>query len=74
MRLIFSPFLQGCKIEWFHYECVGLTEDSVLPDKWYCPECTDQMQKSAEAEQSTGEIEEKEKEKAEKSNNKPMVN
>lgn len=28
---------QDCAIEWFHFECVGIT---VAPqDKWYCPQC-----------------------------------
>jgi len=26
-----------CKIEWFHFECVGLT--SPPKGKWYCPDC-----------------------------------
>jgi len=26
-----------CKIEWFHFECVGLTAPP--KGKWYCPEC-----------------------------------
>jgi inhibitor of growth protein 4 len=26
-----------CKVEWFHFECVGLT--SPPKGKWYCPEC-----------------------------------
>ncbi|EGG15316.1 PHD zinc finger-containing protein [Cavenderia fasciculata] len=28
----------GCKIEWFHFECVGLTQPP--KGKWYCPDCT----------------------------------
>eukprot|EP00941_MAST-03F_sp_MAST-3F-sp1_P002774 g2774.t1 len=27
-----------CEIEWFHYDCVGLTEPP--KGKWYCPKCT----------------------------------
>eukprot|EP01132_Coremiostelium_polycephalum_P000506 gene506-637_t len=27
-----------CKIEWFHFECVGLT--STPKGKWYCPDCS----------------------------------
>jgi len=27
-----------CKVEWFHFECVGLTNPP--KGKWYCPECT----------------------------------
>ncbi|KAE8703035.1 PHD finger protein ING1 [Hibiscus syriacus] len=26
----------ACKIEWFHFGCVGLKEQ---PGKWYCPDC-----------------------------------
>ena len=26
-----------CSIEWFHFECLGLTE--VPKGKWYCPDC-----------------------------------
>jgi len=28
---------EACPIEWFHYECVGLTEEPT--GKWYCPMC-----------------------------------
>eukprot|EP01113_Clastostelium_recurvatum_P000959 TRINITY_DN10410_c0_g1_i6.p1 TRINITY_DN10410_c0_g1~~TRINITY_DN10410_c0_g1_i6.p1 ORF type:complete len:258 (-),score=44.00 TRINITY_DN10410_c0_g1_i6:5-778(-) len=27
-----------CKVEWFHFECVGLTNPP--KGKWYCPECS----------------------------------
>lgn len=27
-----------CKIEWFHFECVGLTGPP--KGKWICPDCT----------------------------------
>lgn len=28
---------EDCRIEWFHFECVGIT---VVPqDTWFCPEC-----------------------------------
>lgn len=33
-----------CPIEWFHYECVGLT--SVPKGKWYCPDCRPFMKAS----------------------------
>jgi hypothetical protein len=33
---------QECPIEWFHFACVGLTEQP--KGKWYCPECTTQFQ------------------------------
>ena len=26
-----------CLIEWFHYNCVGITEQP--KGKWYCPNC-----------------------------------
>jgi len=26
-----------CKIEWFHFECVGLTEQP--KGQWFCPDC-----------------------------------
>ena len=29
---------EGCSIEWFHYECVGITE--APKGKWYCNECS----------------------------------
>jgi len=29
---------EGCAIEWFHYECVGITE--APKGKWYCNECS----------------------------------
>ncbi|KAF8864193.1 hypothetical protein BDZ45DRAFT_614424 [Acephala macrosclerotiorum] len=28
-----------CEKEWFHLECVGLTEIPARTTKWYCPEC-----------------------------------
>ena len=30
---------QNCKAEWFHLECVGLTDIPPRTTKWYCPEC-----------------------------------
>ena len=29
----------NCKLEWFHYECVGLKADDTAPDEWFCKEC-----------------------------------
>ncbi|VDP94911.1 unnamed protein product [Echinostoma caproni] len=29
---------RDCPIEWFHFECVGLT--SKPRGQWYCPQCT----------------------------------
>lgn len=31
--------IQNCKQEWFHLECVGLTEIPARTTKWYCPDC-----------------------------------
>lgn len=28
----------GCEIEWFHYDCVGITQPP--KGKWFCPDCT----------------------------------
>ncbi|GBG68502.1 hypothetical protein CBR_g3046 [Chara braunii] len=36
----------SCKIEWFHFECVGLTcSDNRPKGKWYCPTCATTMKK-----------------------------
>ncbi|KAI9332921.1 hypothetical protein DFJ73DRAFT_855170 [Zopfochytrium polystomum] len=32
-----------CEIEWFHYQCVGLT--GPVKGKWYCPSCTDKRKR-----------------------------
>lgn len=32
-----------CPIEWFHFECVGLS--GPVKGKWYCPECSAKMKK-----------------------------
>jgi hypothetical protein len=29
----------NCPIEWFHMECVGLTQASRPKGKWFCPQC-----------------------------------
>ncbi|KAI8960309.1 hypothetical protein F5Y11DRAFT_349671 [Daldinia sp. FL1419] len=34
-----NPHEQNCKQEWFHLECVGLSEIPARTTKWYCPEC-----------------------------------
>ncbi|KAK7754230.1 hypothetical protein SLS62_003807 [Diatrype stigma] len=34
-----TPPKQNCIREWFHLECVGLTEIPARTTKWYCPEC-----------------------------------
>jgi len=28
-----------CAIEWYHYGCVGLKNDTDPPDPWFCPSC-----------------------------------
>ena len=30
---------QNCEKEWFHLECVGLSEIPARTTKWYCPQC-----------------------------------
>lgn len=30
---------QQCKQEWFHLECVGLSDIPARTTKWYCPDC-----------------------------------
>lgn len=30
-----------CEIEWFHYDCVGITQPP--KGKWYCPDCSKKM-------------------------------
>jgi len=32
-----------CKIEWFHFSCVGLDPTVKLKGKWYCKECKMKM-------------------------------
>ncbi|PRP85308.1 hypothetical protein PROFUN_06910 [Planoprotostelium fungivorum] len=36
-----------CKIEWFHYECVGLT--AAPKGKWYCADCTRDIKEKKKA-------------------------
>jgi hypothetical protein len=34
----------SCKIEWFHYACVGLTSNlQQAPDVWYCRDCREEL-------------------------------
>jgi hypothetical protein len=35
-----------CHAEWFHYVCVGLTAATIPPGKWFCDECTENMEKA----------------------------
>lgn len=43
-RVSFGTMIQcdnvdNCKQEWFHLECVGLSDIPPRTTKWYCPEC-----------------------------------
>ena len=29
----------ACKVEWFHYSCVGLADDAPEPEVWFCRVC-----------------------------------
>lgn len=32
---------EACEIEWFHYDCVGVTQPP--KGKWFCPDCSRKM-------------------------------
>lgn len=34
-----------CDREWFHLDCVGLTEVPSRTAKWYCPQCRVKLHK-----------------------------
>jgi hypothetical protein len=40
---------QQCEKEWFHLDCVGMTEKDIPSRraKWYCPDCREQMNTDA---------------------------
>ncbi|KAH8909510.1 hypothetical protein BR93DRAFT_956621 [Coniochaeta sp. PMI_546] len=42
-RVSFGMMIQcdndNCKLEWFHLECVGLSDVPARTTKWYCPDC-----------------------------------
>lgn len=43
-RVSFGTMIQcdnvdNCKQEWFHLECVGLSDIPARTTKWYCPDC-----------------------------------
>ncbi|KAH6625004.1 hypothetical protein B0J18DRAFT_198131 [Chaetomium sp. MPI-SDFR-AT-0129] len=42
-RVSFGTMIQcdnvDCKLEWFHLECVGLSDIPARTTKWYCPDC-----------------------------------
>ena len=33
----------GCPIEWFHFSCVGITEEIKPKGEWYCDGCASQQ-------------------------------
>jgi hypothetical protein len=35
--------LQQCDKEWFHFECVGMTQMPARRAKWYCPDCREKL-------------------------------
>lgn len=30
---------KDCKIQWYHFSCLKLTEDEIPRGKWFCPDC-----------------------------------
>ena len=30
---------KDCDLEWFHYECVGISDENVPDGDWFCDEC-----------------------------------
>ncbi|KAL1742177.1 hypothetical protein HDZ31DRAFT_75684 [Schizophyllum fasciatum] len=38
----------SCPTEWFHMNCVGLTEEPAEDEKWYCDDCAAKMAKRAQ--------------------------
>ena len=39
---------EGCVLEWFHYECMGIKPGEAPTGKWVCPECLKRRQKRKE--------------------------
>ncbi|KAM5358445.1 hypothetical protein ACJZ2D_015290 [Fusarium nematophilum] len=35
--------VQNCKGEWFHLDCVGLTDIPARTSQWYCPDCREAL-------------------------------
>ena len=35
-----------CTIEWFHFGCVGLTQDTKPKGKWFCPICLEKRKRN----------------------------
>ena len=34
-----------CPIEWFHFSCVGITNEPDSDEEWYCDECKSKLNK-----------------------------
>lgn len=30
---------KNCKFKWYHYDCVGLDDQSIPDGDWFCTEC-----------------------------------
>ncbi len=30
---------ENCAVEWWHYECAGITKETVPDEDWFCPRC-----------------------------------
>ncbi|KAJ4985826.1 phd finger domain-containing protein, partial [Stagonosporopsis vannaccii] len=37
----------NCDKEWFHFECVGMTQMPARRAKWYCPDCREKLRTDA---------------------------
>lgn len=56
---------EDCEIQWFHFGCVGLTEEP--PGKWYCPECLMSMGSQHKRHQAQSQPQQKKRGRKEKS-------
>lgn len=45
---------EQCDREWFHLECVNLTEIPSRTTKWYCPECRVKLNKNPDGMERVG--------------------
>ena len=32
-----------CPIEWFHFSCVGITEEPETDEEWFCDQCKERL-------------------------------
>lgn len=32
-----------CRIEWFHFSCVGILEEPETDEEWFCDECKERL-------------------------------